>query len=69
MEKKLQKTPLEKTLYHSFLLLSTLIIFISLTITLYFDISRQRKDMDRVISGTAAYIASMPEISEMLEHT
>lgn len=68
MEKKLQKTPLEKALYHSFLLLSTLIIFISLTITLYFDISRQRKDMDRVISGTAAYIASMPEISEMLEH-
>lgn len=67
MNEKVKKTPLEKTLYRSFLMLSALIVLISLAITLYFDITRQRKDMDRVISGTAAYIASMPEISNMLK--
>lgn len=68
MEQSDSKNMLEKELYRSFLLLSSLIIILSLAITLYFDITRQRKDMDAVISGTASYIASMPEVVTMLEN-
>ena len=67
MKKQHSKTPLEKLLYDSFLLLSAILILFSLTFTLYFDISRQRKSMDRIISGAAAYIATMPDVITMLE--
>ena len=67
MKKLHSKTPLEKLLYDSFLLLSAILILFSLTFTLYFDISRQRKSMDRVISGAAAYIATMPDVIAMLD--
>lgn len=66
MEKK-KKSTLELQLYQSFFSLSALVILLSLGITLYYDITRQRKDMDAVISGTAAYIAAMPEVISMLE--
>ncbi len=62
------QTALERTLYHFFLFLSAFMILLSLASTLYFDINRERRDMDRVISGTAAYIASMPEVAAMLEN-
>ncbi len=61
------QTALERTLYHFFLFLSAFMILLSLASTLYFDINRERRDMDRVISGAAAYIASMPEVAAMLE--
>lgn len=68
MERTASNNFLEKELYRSFLLLSSLIVTMSLAITLYSDITRQRKDMDAVISGTAAYIAAMPEVLSMLEN-
>ena len=68
MKIKKSRSPLEQKLYHSFLLLSATIVLISLGFTLYFDISRQRKDMDRLISGTASYIASIPTVETMLEN-
>lgn len=68
MKTKENISPLEQKLYHSFLLLSASIVLISLGFTLYFDISRQRKDMDRLISGTASYIASIPTVEIMLEN-
>ncbi|MEA5136054.1 MAG: ATP-binding protein [Candidatus Fimivivens sp.] len=49
------------------MLVSMLVVLLSLGITLYFDMTRQRKDMDLAISGTAAYIASMPGVVTMLE--
>lgn len=58
---------LEQQLYYSFFFTSILVILLSLGITLYYDISRQRMDMDKSISGTATYIASMPEVTAMLE--
>lgn len=61
------RNALEKELYRSFTLLSAFVIVFSLAITLYFDITRQRRDMDAIISGTASYIASMPEVISMLE--
>ena len=62
------KTALEQRLFRSFLLLSAAIVLISLGFTLFFDISRQRKDMDKLISGTASYIASIPDVETMLEN-
>ncbi|ERI75212.1 sensor histidine kinase [[Clostridium] symbiosum] len=67
MDQTASRNELEKKLYRSFTLLSALIIVLSLGITLYFDITRQRADMDATISGTASYIASMPQVVSMLE--
>lgn len=67
MYRKKPKNSLEQQLYYSFFLISILVILLSLGITLYYDIDRQRKDMDASISGTASYIASMPEVITMLE--
>ena len=61
------KSTLERSLFWSFMLVSILVVLFSLGATLYFDMTRQRKDMDAAISGTAAYIASMPEVVSMLE--
>ena len=66
-ERGKKKPSLERELYQSFLMISALIILLSLGITLYFDITRQRRDMDDVISGTAAYMSSMPGVISMLE--
>lgn len=67
MDQTDSRNALEKELYRSFTLLSAFVIVFSLAITLYFDITRQRRDMDAIISGTASYIASMPEVISMLE--
>lgn len=63
------KSNLEKTLYRSFMVLSALISILSLAAALYFDVSRERNNIDRLIGGTAAYIAQMPEVEEMLENS
>ena len=68
MKIKEGKSALEQNLYRSFLLLSATLVLISLGFTLFFDISRQRKDMDKLISGTASYIAAIPDVSAMLEN-
>lgn len=46
---------------------SALLLLLSLGITLYFDIARQSQSIDSTISGTAAYVASMGGVAEMLE--
>lgn len=65
--KKKQAGSLEQQLNASFFFVSALVILLSLAITLYYDIRRQQRDMDDVISGTAAYISSMPDVISMLE--
>ena len=60
------KSALERGLFWSFMLVSVLVVLLSLGATLYFDMTRQRRDMDAAISGTAAYIASMPGVADML---
>lgn len=62
-----QAGSLEQQLNASFFFVSALVILLSLAITLYYDIRRQQRDMDGVISGTASYIASMPDVISMLE--
>ena len=51
MKIKEGKSALEQNLYRSFLLLSATLVLISLGFTLFFDISRQRKDMDKLITS------------------
>lgn len=63
------KGKLEKILYRSFMLLAALISVLTLAAALYFDMSRERNNIDRIISGTAAYIAEMPEVEVMLENS
>lgn len=61
------KNSLEHQLYYSFFFISMLVTLLSLGITLYYDIYRQRKEVDSSISGIASYIASMPDVVSMLE--
>jgi len=68
MRPKKEKNVLEQKLYRSFLLLSTIVTLLSLGGTLYFDMTRQRNEMDTVISGTAAYISELPGVVSMLEN-
>ena len=65
--KKKKKTTLETTLSRSFFAVSAVLLLLSLGITMYYDITRQRKEVDSTISGTAAYIASMPQVADMLQ--
>lgn len=67
MNWKKPNSTLERQLYFSFFAVSALVVLLSLSITLYYDISRQRQDVDSSISGAAAYIASMPEVVSMLK--
>lgn len=68
MRSKKEKNALEQKLYRSFLLLATMVTLLSLGGTLYFDVTRQRNEMDTVISGTAAYISELPGVVSMLEN-
>lgn len=67
MAAKKRKNELERKLYRGFMLISTLVILLSLSSTLYFDIERQRKEVDTMISGIAAYIAEGTDVVAMLE--
>lgn len=62
-----KKNELERKLYRVFMLLSTFVLLLSLGGTLYFDILRQRQEVDTMISGIAAYIAEGTDVVEMLE--
>lgn len=62
-----KKLSLEKQLFLSFLSISALLLLFSLGITLSFNVTRQKKEIDKNISNIAAYIASMEQVVEMLE--
>ena len=67
MNRKFRQLPLERQLYLSFVSVLSALLLLTMGITLYFDISRQRRELDHTISSTAAYIASLDSIAEMLE--
>lgn len=64
---KTQKSPIERTLYLSLCAVSVLTTLLSLTITFSYVFSRQNADTDKIISGTAAHIATMPNVVDMLQ--
>jgi sensor histidine kinase regulating citrate/malate metabolism len=57
---------LERKLYRSFLLLSALVILLSLGISLYLDMTRQRNQVDASIGSAAAYVSKLPSVVAML---
>lgn len=67
MISKIRKFSLEKQLLISFLTLSTCLLSLSLSITLSFNLTRQRQEIDKSISSVAAYIASLDHVTYMLE--
>lgn len=67
MLSRFRKLSLEKQLFISFLSLSACLLFLSLSITLSYDLTRRKSEIDRSISSVAAYIASMDQVTAMLE--
>lgn len=67
MLRKIRNLSLEKQLFFSFMAVSFLLLSLSLSITLSFNLTRQRKEIDKNISGVAAYIASMKPVADMLD--
>lgn len=67
MISKIRKLSLEQQLRVSFLTLSVFLLFLSLSITLSFNLTRQKQEIDKSISNVAAYIASMDQVAHMLE--
>ena len=62
-----KKSSLETVLCWSFFAVSAFLLFLSMGITMYYDIAKERRDVDAAISDTAAYVATMPEVAGMLE--
>ena len=67
MTSKFRTLSLEKQLFFSFLTFSALLLFLSLSITLSFNITKQRREIDKSISSIAAYITSMEQVANMLQ--
>lgn len=67
MFQKIRKLSLEKQIFFGFLTISLLLLLVSLGITLTFALTRQRKELDKNISSIAAYVASIEQVSDMLE--
>lgn len=68
MNREKKTTTVERTLYRSFLLVSTLVTLMSLGLTLSYDLYRQRAEIDATISATAGHIAQLSEVVEMIEY-
>ena len=62
-----KKSSLETVLCWSFFAVSAFLLFLSMGITMYYDIAKERREVDAAISDTAAYVATMPEVAGMLE--
>lgn len=58
---------LEKQVFISFSVASTLILIFTLCFILVFDIRRQQSNLDQTITSGASYIASLDEVVGMLE--
>lgn len=67
MLSRFRKISLEKQLFINFLSLSVCLLFLSLSITLSLNLTRRRNEIDRSIISIAAYIASLDQVTAMLE--
>ncbi len=67
MPKRFRALPLEKQIFFSFSGTAVLLLLITLCLTLAFDLQRQRQGIDAAISSAAGYVASLEEVSRMLE--
>ena len=67
MLQRFKKYSLEKQVFLSFSLATTLILVVTLCLILVLEINRQQEDLDNIISSNASYIASLDEVVTMLE--
>ena len=67
MIRRFQRLSLERQLFLSFFSLCTVLLLLFTGTTLWLDISRQRQALDSTISNTAAYVASLRPVADMLE--
>ena len=67
MMQKFRKLSLESQLFFSFMAVSVCLLLLSLSITLFSTITRQRQEIDKNISALAAYVASMDNVVSMLD--
>ena len=58
---------LEQVIYRTFFGFSLFLMLLSTLVTLYIDITNQRKLMDRAIAEGAAYIAELPSVRTMIQ--
>ena len=65
--KRIKRLPLERQLFLCFLAVSALVTTIALGMAFYLDIHRQQENIDAVIGGTAAFVASMDDVRDMLQ--
>ncbi len=66
MIEKFRKLSLENQLFISFLSISVCMLLLSLSITLTFNLTRQKKEIDKNLMGISSYIASMDHVVDML---
>lgn len=64
---RLKKMPLERQLFVSFVSVSSVLLLLTIGIMLYVDIKRQLNSMDETIRSSAAYIAQLDGVVDMLE--
>ena len=64
---KFKKLSLEKQLFLSFFSVSACLLVLSLGISLFYNVNRRKAEIDSLISGVAAYAASMDQVIHMLD--
>ena len=64
---KFKQMPLERQLFISFVSVSSILLLVTMGIMLYVDITRQLRSMDDTIRSSAAYIAQLEAVEDMLE--
>ena len=64
---EISKTIPGEPVVFSFMAVSVCLLLLSLSITLFSTITRQRQEIDKNISALAAYVASMDNVVSMLE--
>ena len=60
---KFKKLSLEKQLFLSFFSVSACLLVLSLGISLFYNVNRRKAEIDSLISGVAAYAASMDQVA------
>ena len=67
MLSRFKQIPLERQLFISFVSVSSILLLVTMGIMLYVDITRQLRSMDDTIRSSAAYIAQLETVEDMLE--
>ena len=65
--RRLKRLPLEKQIFLSLMGVSLTLLLLTVGIMLYRDMDRQMANWDKTIRTTAAYIADLDEVEDMLE--